>query len=207
MKIQSITSESFKKYGKVLTGYDFSELFMALAKTEIPESGIVYYRSVKALEDTAVFEAIEKCGFGSLPVQIGYCNGKNKVLNCLEYHKTGEFNIALDDVILVLGCVWDIEDDGYDTKNCEAFLLPAGTGVEFYATTLHYAPVATKEDGFRVACVLPRETNAEKVEYKSISDEDKLRLGLNKWVLAHADSPEAKTGACVFLKGENISFQ
>jgi hypothetical protein len=206
MKIYEVTNEKFKKYGKVLSGYDFSELFHELSKTEIPKEGIVYVRSEKAFEETAVFDEIEKRGFGSLPVQIGYCNGKNKILNCLEYHKTGEFNIALDDVILILGCVWDIEKDGYDTKNCEAFLLPAGVGVEFYATTLHYAPISTSDKGFRVACVLPRLTNAEQVEFCEKTDEDKLCLGLNKWVLAHPNSPDAKNGAYPFLKGENIEF-
>ena len=32
------------------------------------------------------------------------------------------------------------EDFTYDTSKVEAFLVPAGTAVEIYATTLHYAP-------------------------------------------------------------------
>ena len=38
----------------------------------------------------------------------------------------------------------DVEaDHTYDTSKMEAFLVPAGTAVEVYATTLHYAPCST----------------------------------------------------------------
>lgn len=44
-------------------------------------------------------------------------------------------NIAVDDVVLLLGKQQDITvDDTYNTENIEAFLVPAGTGVELYAT-------------------------------------------------------------------------
>lgn len=33
---------------------------------------------------------------------------------------------------------------------------PAGTAVEVYATTLHYAPCHVEETGFQVAIVLPK---------------------------------------------------
>ena len=44
-------------------------------------------------------------------------------------------------MILLVGRQQDItEDYTYDTDQIEAFLVPAGTAVEMYATTLHYAP-------------------------------------------------------------------
>ena len=49
--------------------------------------------------------------------------------------------MAANDLILLLGQQQDIgEGDTYDTSKAEAFLLPAGVGVELYATSLHYAP-------------------------------------------------------------------
>ena len=45
--------------------------------------------------------------------------------------------MALTDLILILGREQDIEGDGtYETAKMEAFLVPAGTVVEVYATTL-----------------------------------------------------------------------
>ena len=42
--------------------------------------------------------------YGGLEIQIGYCNGNNKKLNAVEYHRSSELDIAVDDLILLLGC-------------------------------------------------------------------------------------------------------
>ena len=61
-----------------------------------------------------------------MPIQIGYCNGHNKKLNAVEYHRDSEVDIAVDDLILILGKQQDIEEDHtYDTSRMEAFLVPA----------------------------------------------------------------------------------
>lgn len=206
MKIFKVTDNEFKEYGQVLDSYDFSELFGALSKLSIPEDGITYEASVKSLEDCSVFDKIIKNGFGGMPVQIGYVGGNNKILNCLEYHKSSEFNIALDDVVLVLGRQPEIDDGKFDTSLCKAFLVPAGVGVELYGTTLHYAPMNVSDEGYRVACVLPRGTNGPKPEITVENIEDKFCAGSNKWLLAHPDSDDAKGGAYVGLSGENITF-
>ena len=58
----------------------------------------------------------------------------NKKLNALEYHRNSEINIAVTDLILLIGCQQDVEPDHtYDTSKVEAFLVPAGTGIEVYA--------------------------------------------------------------------------
>ena len=63
------------------------------------------------------------------------------MLNALEYHKDSEINVAAKDAILLLGLRSEIEEDyTFDTANVKAFLLPAGSAVEIYATSLHYAP-------------------------------------------------------------------
>src|SRR5699024_12860421 len=46
-------------------------------------------------------------------------------------------------------------------RSCEAFLVPAGTMIEVYATTLHYAPCSAQEKGFRCVVILPKGTNTE----------------------------------------------
>ncbi len=75
--------------------------------------------------------------------------------------------------------------------------------VEFYATALHYAP-ASDAGTFRVAVVLPKDTNTDKPDIEANNLEDKLLWARNKWLVAHPDAPEAKDGAYVGLVGENV---
>ena len=206
MKVYQITDKEFLEYGMPLVGYDFSSFLKALATLPIPETGIVYEASVEALEADKEFSAMQSRGFGGMPIQIGYVGGNNKVLNCLEYHKSSEFNIALDDVILVLGTQTEMDGNTFDTSRCKAFLVPAGCGVELFATTLHYAPMNVSEKGYRVACVLPLGTNGAKPDFTPLDGQDQLCFGSNKWLLAHPDSSEEKKGAYIGLTGKNISF-
>ena len=53
---------------------------------------------------------------------------------------------------------------------------------------------------------LPFGTNTAKPEIQPGNEEDKFLWARNKWLLAHADSSEAKDGAYVGLKGENIDI-
>ncbi len=207
MKLLSVYDKAFRKYGSVLQGYDWSDLFEELRRLPCQEEGVTYVASVEALENCAGFSAMKNRGFGGMDIQIGYVGGKNKILNCLEYHKSSEFNIAADDVVLVLGLEADITDGTYDLEKTEAFLLPAGVGVELFATTLHYAPFGcSEEENYHVACVLPRGTNEERPPIEPESVEDRMCFGRNKWMLAHPEAPEAKNGACIGLTGENIRY-
>ncbi len=208
MKIKSIFDKEFSRYGSILDGYDFAELFSALSGCNTPTEGIEYKPSVEVLEKCQVFDELQSRGFGGMPIQLGYCNGVNDTLNCLEYHKSSEFNIAKDDIVLLLGLQSDITDGTYDTAKVEAFHVPAGMGVELYATTLHYAPCGLNpKDSYQVVCVLPKGTNYER---PSIKNEDileaKMCLGSNKWLLSHKTSGEASAGAYVGLIGENIKY-
>lgn len=208
MEVKSVFDESFKPYGKVLEGYDYTELFMELSRIQILEKGIMYVASVKELEACRVFEEFGVRGFGGMPIQAGSCCGRNDTLNCLEYHKSSEFNITADDVVLLLGLQSEIAGGTYDTANIEAFLIPAGTGVELYATTLHYAPCDYKcGAGYRVVCILPKGTNVGMPKIQGITTmEDKMCLGTNKWLLAHPESEDAKKGAYVGLVGKNMRY-
>ena len=145
-----------------------------------------------------------------MPVQIGYCNGHNSKLNAVEYHRSSEINVAATDAILILGLLADVaEDFTYDTSKMEAFLVPAGTGVEVFATSLHYAPCGVNGQGFQVAIVLPQGTNYplegahQKVEQGKAPSEDALLAATNKWLIGHAEGglPE---GSFLGLVGENL---
>ena len=198
MKIYSIYDEEFKDYGR-LAKADYSKLLELLKDTECPD-GVVYRPSIKEFEELEVKDFLEVNMYGGMPIQIGYCNGHNSVLNALEYHKSSEINVGPTDCILVLGKMQEIEDGVFDTAKAKAFLLPAGVAVEIYATSLHYAPWGVDGKGFQIAIILPKGTNYEKPE----KHECPLLWGSNKWLLAHPDSPEAKMGAHIGLKGENL---
>ena len=206
MKLHRITDPEFAKYGRRLEGYDLTELLAALSEKKIPETGIVYEASDKVLERCSVFAEIRDRGFGGMPVQIGYVCADNRILDCLEYHKSSEFNIAADDMILVLGLESDITGGKYDTSRCEAFLVPAGEGVELFATTLHYAPFTAAESGYRVACVLPRGTNMTAPETAAKTSDDKWLYGSNKWIAALPGTKDSENGVFAGLAGENITL-
>lgn len=173
MKVLSITDPKFRKYGKVVTNVDFSELVEAMQNTPLPEN-VVYLPSVAELEALPVFEDLKIATYGELPIQIGYCNGNKYMLNAVEYHRSSEINVAATDAVLMLGSQQDITDEfTYDTSLMEAFLLPKGTAVELYGTTLHYAPCNAEETGFRVAVVLPKDTNLA-LDASHEKGEDKL---------------------------------
>jgi len=208
MNVKSVFDPCFRRYGQVLTGYDYTELFQALGHCAAPMQGIVYEPSVKTLEACSIFEELCSRCFGGMPIQLGFCSGTNNTLNSLEYHKSSECNIAKDDIVLLLGLRTEIENGIYDTARIEAFHIPAGVGVELFATTLHYAPCGYQpQHPFQVVCVLPRGTNLKKPKMHNLQDpEAKLCLGCNKWLLAHRDSPDARKGACVGLSGVNLVY-
>lgn len=208
MKIESVFDRAFAPYGKVLPGYDTSELLEALEKyTPLPEA-TNYVASQPELEALPIAEKLAVNAYGGMPIQLGWCNGHNTRLNCLEYHRDSEINCGTSDFILLVAREDDIVDGSLDTDRVRAFRVPRGVVVEVYATTLHYAPCsAAKGEGFRVLVALPRGTNGPKPEIESLNDEDKLLWACNKWLLAHADSSEAAQGAVVALKGVNVDIR
>ena len=204
MTVKKVTDPAFKAYGRVITGYDLSGLLKAMEQTPLPED-VIYIPSLPEMEALPAAKELENGIYGQMPIQIGCCNGHNKKLNAVEYHRDSEVDIAVDDLILILGKQQDIEEDHtYDTSRMEAFLVPAGTAVEVYATTLHYAPCHVKDEGFRCVIVLPRDTNLDMEPVEVKDPEDRLLFARNKWLIGHAQGglPE---GAFIGLKGENLS--
>ena len=204
MTVKKVTDSTFKAYGRVITGYDFSGLLKAMEQTPLPED-VIYIPSLPEMEALPAAKELGNGIYGQMPIQIGCCNGHNKKLNAVEYHRDSEVDIAVDDLILILGKQQDIEEDHtYDTSRMEAFLVPAGTAVEVYATTLHYAPCHVKDEGFRCVIVLPKDTNLDMEPVEVKDPEDRLLFARNKWLIGHAEGglPE---GAFIGLKGENLS--
>ena len=108
-------------------------------------------------------------------------------------------------MILLLGWLPDVTDEfTYDTAKIEAFKVPAGTVVEMYETTLHYAPCNAADGGFKCVVILPRGTNTL-IDFALVPEgEDRLMTAKNKWLIAHEDAgiEDAFNG----LRGENISL-
>ena len=196
-----------RSYGKVLEGYDTAALTNTLtAVTPLPE-GVDYVPSQPELEALPIAGQFSSNAYGGMPIQLGWCNGHNTKLNCLEYHRDSELNIGSEDFILLVAREDDIIGGRLDTARVKAFRAPAGAVVEVYATTLHYAPCsASKGAGFRVVIVLPRGTNGPKPAMTPLNGEDETLWACNKWLLAHAESSEAAQGAPVRLDGVNVDL-
>ena len=203
MKIYNVTDERFKAYGKVVKDIDFSEMVRVLKEeTPIPED-VAYVPGLEALESLPAGEELSRKVYGEMPIQIGYCNGHNSLLNALEYHESSEINVAATDAILLVGKEQDItEDFTYDTALAEAFLLPQGMAVEMYATTLHYAPCGVDGAGFQVAIVFPKGTNLD-LEESHEGGEDGHLTAKNKWLLGHPEGGLPQ-GSPMGLVGKNL---
>ena len=208
MKIYSVFDPEFKPYGQIVKGLDdaVQEILAGLAETPLPD-GVDYVPTEPKLQNLPAAEVISNHCFGGMPVQMGWCNGHNTKLNCLEYHRDSEFNLGTEDFILLLAKQDEIVDGVLDTAKVKAFKAPAGVLLECYATTLHYAPChADASKGFRVLVALPWLTNTDRPVMENKTAEDEIMTARNKWLLAHPDSSEAKSGAKVCLSGENIDI-
>lgn len=214
MKIRSVFSHSFEKYGKILEGYNVADLLSKLDETtKKPDNAVIYEPHDFGLESLPIAKEFCTNAYGGMPIQIGYCNGNNTKLNCLEWHRGSELNIPANNIILLLASLQSVKNGKLDTNLVEAFHVPKGTVVEIYETTLHYAPCNSvkngqvSKEGFRVVVVLPKDTNTQKPDIKELDFEDKLLWAKNKWLIAHPDSSEAKDGAFVGLNGVNIDLK
>ena len=203
VEVKRITDPAFGAYGKVITRYELSQLLEKMGETPLPED-VIYVPSDPQLEAVKAAKELAAGVYGGMPIQIGYCNGHNRRLNAVEYHRDAELDIAVDDLVLLLGKEQDIRPDHtYETARMEAFLVPAGTAVLLYETTLHYAPCQTSEQGFRCVIVLPRGTNEDMAPIEIKNSEDRLLFARNKWLIGHPEGglPE---NAFIGLVGENL---
>lgn len=75
------------------------------------QKNIEYAASFGPLEEPEFRQKLSNTLYGELSVEIGYCSGHNKMLNALEYHRSSEANVAVTDIILLLGQQSDITED------------------------------------------------------------------------------------------------
>ena len=88
MIIKSVKDKEFSQYGRVIENLDSKELLEKLRETTpAPEDAVVYVPADAGLESLPVMDVLRDNIYGGMPIQIGYCNGCNTKLNCLEYHK------------------------------------------------------------------------------------------------------------------------
>lgn len=205
LNILPVSDPSFRNYGQVMTGYDVKELLETLDRVTPCPDGVEYVPEQPELQALAIEKEFRLNAYGGMPVQVGWCNGHNTKMNCLEYHRDSELNVGTEDFILLLAKREDLDENGVlDAEKVAAYSVPAGVLVEVYATTLHYAPCSAKKgQGFKVIVVLPKGTNLAKPEITVKNAEDEILWAANKWLLAHADSAEAAQGAKVLIRGEN----
>lgn len=219
VKIYSVEDANFSSFGRILKGYDLEELTTFMREqTQIPEAGNVYVASVEQMEKMQAAEQLRIRMYGGMPIQIGYCNGRNTTYNGFEYHKGSEINIAVTDFMLVLGHTYDICHNKYDVSQATVFFVPKNTAIEMYQTTLHLSPLRVNDEGFQDIVILPRGTNtplddAEKktrdaaimtLGQDTFDEEVRLLLQRNKWVIAHPNrEPLIRQGAFGGVTGEN----
>lgn len=206
--LKKVTSEDFRPYGRVL-GLDTKAFSAAiLAHPATAADTVVYEPSVAEFEALPLYRTLSESVYGGMPIEFGHCSGFNDKLNAVEYHRSSEIDIAATDLILMLGRQQDIDPQtrSYDTEKIELFYVPAGTAVELYATTLHFAPCGIDGREFRCGVVLPRGTNEELPFAPAKAGEDRLLFAVNKWLIAHKESGLEKDGAWIGLKGKNITL-
>ncbi len=208
MDLYSVFDPAFRAYGQVVTGLDGAVAELLRVLKDAPQGrGVDYVPEYAPLQELPAMAEISEHCYGGMPVQLGWCNGYNTKLNCLEYHRDSEFDLGTEDFILLLARRDECERGMLDTAKVKAFRVPAGVLVEIYATTLHYAPChCDGQKGFRVMVALPRGTNGDRPAIAVKSPEDEFLWARNKWLLAHPESSEAANGAYIGLTGENIDI-
>ncbi len=144
-----------------------------------------------------------------MPVQIGWCYGRNSRLDALEYHKGVEVVVAVTDTVVIVGDLrdlrWTHTGPTYRSAQAEVFYLPRGLTVEFHAWCLHFAPIhVCTRQGFVTLVVLPQGTNTDVVRPARARGEERLLFARNKWLVAHREAaPLVEQGAVVGITGRN----
>ncbi|MGL5042011.1 MAG: DUF4867 family protein [Culicoidibacterales bacterium] len=194
-----VNAREFAKFGRVITEIDTTKLCQFVEEqTEIPVEGNSYIPSITALEQLEQSKQIEASIYGYQQIQVGICNGNTHQLNALEYHKSPEVNIAVTDMVLLLGSFSDIVDGSYDSAKISAFYIPKGVGIELEAKVLHFAPCSVLKEGFKSIVILPKGTNAD------IAKPEGTLFKVNKWLYSHKETTRfTAQGAKIGIKGEN----
>lgn len=204
LNLHHCSEMAFHTYGMLISDVDFSGMIAKSEAFPVPAEGVEYLRSVSELEDAALLTSLSKSYFNNEALQAGICQGRNDSLNALEWHPSNELIIAITDMVLFLGHRSTMNADTFDSAKIAAFYVPQGHALILYSETLHFAPLHVAQTGFRAIIILPRMTNAPFDETTPKASSDPLLFAINKWMIAHPESPQAKRGAKVGIAGENI---
>lgn len=204
IEIFDVKSEEFNSFGRIIENLDISEIISVAKTIKNSNEGSNYKPSVDAFEKLDIAQKISIEFFGEMETQVGYCWGYNNFFNATEWHTSSEINIAVTDLLIIVGHLWDVKDNTIDISSFKAFYVPAGTVLECFATTLHYGPCEVQKDGFGWVVALPKGTNTQlEGEY-----EDKLLWAKNKWLISHIDNKELiNDGAVAGVTGTNIEIK
>lgn len=187
------TSPLFKKVDFV-----YDDLILLSSKLNVKDVNSYIAEDKEANRLESIIK-IEKEIFAELPIQAGWCFGKNIYMNGMEWHKTSEVVVACTDCVLLLGDYKDIQNDIYNSSKAIALYLKKGEAVELMPMTLHLAPLPVYEL-FKVAIVLPKGTN--------LALENGIngtKRAVNKWLLVHKDNTKGiESGGKVGVVGDNI---
>jgi hypothetical protein len=198
-----VHAASFAPYGRVLD-YDTAEAVAYLeTKTPMPKEKNLYVRDDEAFRQLPIMAELQEAVYGTLPLEAGYCNGYNSLLNCLEYHSCPEVDIAGSDLVLHLALQNDVKAGQIDSKDVRAFFVKKGTAVLLYPGVFHFSPCKLSLSGFKCAIILSAHTN-EPLDEKA---HDPRLWMKNKWLFAHPDSLQASKGAYIGIKGANIEVK
>lgn len=198
--IHTIHDEAFRRYGRVVH-MDTAPFCAGAEKLPMPETGSKYVASTPELDDLPEASAFREICCGGLDEQIGLCWGHSNQLNALEWHTCNEFNVSVQELVLLLAKRDDLDEDGrLNAAKVQAFYLAPGEMIEVYADTLHFCPCEVTEGGFRCVVGLQRGTNLPIDESRKV---DKL-WAANKWLLGHEDNTGLiQRGAFPGIYGEN----
>lgn len=205
--IRTVDDPAFASYGTVHPHIRVPGMRQYAYERRMPEHEVYEPCCRDLMEmDEAVF--FTQFAYGETACQVGLYTGFVNRLNALEYHKCSEVLVEFEPVVLIVGHIWEIEEDRVDASRLELFYVPADTCVELYATTLHFAPCMATPAGVRqVVCqTAGTNTDLEHPELLTGEGENRLLYQKNKWLLIHPDAAADFTpGAVQGITGENIS--
>lgn len=200
IRIHSVREPIFRRYGRVID-WDTTELCAAAETLPFPETGSKYVAATPELDEIPAAAKLREILCGGLDEQIGLCWGHSNRLNALEWHTCNEFNVAVQELVLLLAKREDLDGDGrLDAAKVQAFYLTQGEMIEVYSDTLHFCPCEVTSAGFRCVVGLQRGTNLPIAPERKV---DKL-WAANKWLMGHeANKALIERGAFPGIYGEN----
>ena len=204
IKIYSVFDKEFCEFGRIVKDIDLDDIIKESEKLEFPKEGSLYLPSVESLEKCAAFGEIREKIFGNLDTQLGVTIGYNTLLNATEWHTCSEFNVAVTDLVLILGNRADLKDNTIDSSQMKVFFVPKGCAIECYATTLHFCPCQVSDNGFISLVGLLKGTNVPLETPAS----DKYLYRFNKWIIAHNDNTSLlERGVMPGISGVNYEIK